>query len=241
MAHPNALSRAATLVWKWRNPGVALSEPGREGPRFELAWRAAPRYALDRAQVRRSRRRQVTEQPWITEDAIRLLDSLLRPTDVGLEVGAGGSTVWLARRTAHLTSIETHEHWHRVVSERVAAAGLQDKVSLHLLAADEPGAGTRFVPALPELAPESLDFVFVDGGYRDDEAMRAVTLLTPGGLLILDNANTYLPGDGRSPWRVSRPATDVWAEFAEQVATWRRLWTTNGVWDTAIWVKTSPG
>ena len=91
--------------------------------------------------------------------------------------------------------------------------------------------------AFPELAPGSLDFVFVDGEYRDECAVRGLELLKPGGLLILDNAELYLPDDTRSPWSVERPISPLWEQVSAELAGWRRVSTTNGVWDTVIWFK----
>ena len=33
------------------------------------------------------------------------------------------------------------------------------------------------------------------------------------------------------------PASAAWSELAAAVKTWERHWTSNGVWDTALWVK----
>jgi len=235
---PNLVSRTATSLWQRRHP-----EFGRDptGPGFDLGWADLPRYATDRARIALDRRRHGDDRPWLTAGAVEALSSLLRPGDRGLEFGSGGSTAWLAERTAHLTSIEASAHWHAEVERRIAARGLRN-VTMHLVSADRMGAGTAdhrraYVGACPELAPGSLDYVLVDACYRDEEALRAIDLLRGGGLLIVDNANTYLPSPGRAPWRVTRPATAAWADFAERVRDWRRLWTTNGSWDTVIWFK----
>ena len=65
--------------------------------------------------------------------------------------------------------------------------------------------------------------------------LRAVELLKPGGLLILDNSNHYLPHPSRSPLRVTRPPSDDWETISRLVEPWRVIWTTNGCWDTTIW------
>ncbi|MFL6022816.1 MAG: O-methyltransferase, partial [Marmoricola sp.] len=186
-------------------------------------------------------RRQTEDTPWITADGVAILEGLLRPGDVGVEFGSGGSTTWFASRVEHLHSVEGADPWHAEVTSRLRKAGL-DNVSYHLasqleLGVDHPDARQAYVNFAPELAPGSQDFVFVDGEYRDECAMRALELLKPGGVLILDNANTYLPNALRSPWKVARPSTPRWAEFVEATADWRSIWTTNGVWDTAFWFK----
>jgi predicted O-methyltransferase YrrM len=137
--------------------------------------------------------------------------------------------------------VEGFDEWYEPVARRLAERGV-DNVSLHLASADELGYESdahreAYVGAHPDLEPGSLDFVFVDGEFRDHCALRALTLLRAGGLLLLDNAETYLPSTSRSPWRVEAPATPGWERFAEETRDWRCVWTTNGVWDTAIWIK----
>jgi hypothetical protein len=84
------------------------------------------------------------------------------------------------------------------------------------------------------------DLIIVDDLYRDHCALSAIEYLRPGGLLLIDNINWYLPSRSVSP--VSRrqedgPASPLWAEFSDRVQAWRQIWTSNGVTDTAIWVK----
>jgi predicted O-methyltransferase YrrM len=99
-----------------------------------------------------------------------------------------------------------------------------------------------YVAVTDQIADNSLDFALVDGMGRDKCALRLRQKLKPGGILILDNANWFLPCSTRSPASInikSSAATDDWIRFNESVAKWRSIWTTNGVWDTALWVKPS--
>jgi predicted O-methyltransferase YrrM len=196
---------------------------------------------LDQTTLFIASRRRSAAQPWITRDAIGLLATMLRRTDQGLEFGSGGSTEWLAKHVGSVISVEAFARWYDALAERLTAAHI-DNVSLEFVSADALGYESEahreaYVNTRPDLAAGSLDFVFVDGEYRDHAALRGVELLKPGGLLILDNANSYLPAPSRTPWRVARPASAKWTEFLAQVLDWRLIWTTNGSWDTAIWVK----
>jgi predicted O-methyltransferase YrrM len=225
---------AGAAWWNRRHPEESI-------PFDEISVQRAPRYLLDRAAVAVDRRR-TADTPWITQAAIGLLDSLLRPTDVGLEYGSGGSTIWLARRTKVLTTVEAFPQWHQAVQARIAEQGLQN-VDLELVTGEDGRLGTpehreAYVYARPGLEPESLDYVLVDGEYRDHAALRAVELLRAGGILVLDNANHYLPHPSRTPLHVSSPRTDEWRSLLDRVHGWRLVWTTNGVWDTAVWIKT---
>jgi predicted O-methyltransferase YrrM len=232
-------SRIAQALWNRRHPEWAVDAAA--GTMIQLTPSGLPRYALDRAVVQARRLAEAGPAPWITADARELLTQLLRGSDRGLEFGSGGTTSFFAGLVAHLHSVEAVEQWYTQLAQRLATSRITN-VDLHLVSAKELGHGTEahrraYVDAVPDLPAESLDFVFVDGEYRDDCALRAVDLLTPGGLMILDNAEAYLPSTSRSPWSVPAPVTRGWQEFTERTASWRRVWTTNGVWDTAIWFK----
>ena len=133
-------------------------------------------------------------------------------------------------------------HWHAALTDRLAKQGL-DNVDLVLVSAEDlgyesPAHRDAYVNAHPQLAAASLDVVFVDGEYRDETALRGLTLLRPGGVFVLDNANAYLrSAKSRSPWQVHKAASARWEQFLLEVQGWHHVWTTNGVWDTAIWVK----
>lgn len=233
-------TRAYEAVWRRRNPRWADGLAGERAPHVELPPRRVPRHLWDRAKVR-VRALGPDRQPWLTSDALVLMDQLLASTSRGLEYGSGGTTAWFAERVAFVDSVEGVKDWH-AATERDLAERRIDNVALHLANHEELGHGSpehrrAYVGAAPDLVPGALDFVLVDGEYRDECAMRALELLRPGGLLVLDNAEVYLPGETRSPWRVDRPASALWEQVADQLSGWRRLVTTNGVWDTVIWIK----
>ena len=47
--------------------------------------------------------------PWLTNESIEIISKLLLGDDVGLEIGSGRSTKWLAKRSKFLTSLENDE------------------------------------------------------------------------------------------------------------------------------------
>lgn len=209
-------------------------------PRATVAVRQLPRYLLDRVSIR-ARSLTRGKQPWVTQDSLDLLDQLLTSTSRGLEYGSGGTTTWFAERIEFLYSVEGGDTWHAALQQELTRRGVAN-VDHHLASSNDLGYNTpehldAYVNAFAELPPASLDFVFIDGEYRDECAMRALELLKPGGLLVLDNAELYLPDDTRSPWSVDRPISPLWEKVAAEIASWRRVSTTNGVWDTVIWFK----
>lgn len=119
---------------------------------------------------------------------------------------------------------------------------LADKVTYHaILETQCELPDSRYVRIIDEVSDESLDFVLVDGLARSWCALAAIPKLRPGGLLVIDNANWYLPGPypSRSPNSRNElgPAGPEWFEVSYALARWRCIWTSNGVTDTAMWVK----
>jgi hypothetical protein len=108
---------------------------------------------------------------------------------------------------------------------------------------DEPDAtGDRsaYAQVARLLYDESIDFALVDGVYRVHVTLFLLPKIKPGGMLLIDNVNRYLPSLTASPASLrppTVPATAVWEQVNAALADWRRIWTSNGVWDTAIFVK----
>jgi predicted O-methyltransferase YrrM len=182
------------------------------------------------------------DAPWLTPTAVDLLETLLRPADRGAEFGSGRSTLWFAARAAALTSVEHDPQWHASVTARLSGAGLEN-VDYILAPEDQPmerGGSSAYARTALAFPNASLDFALIDGHYRDYSAKFIMPKLKPGGLLIIDNVNWYLPCRSKAPnSRTAElgPVTDVWADVWEQLTGWRSIWTSSGVWDTAIFIR----
>lgn len=200
-----------------------------------------PRYVVQRSRNKIYSRVHPGD-PWLTADAIRLLSGMLRPTDVGLEFGSGRSTSWLAARVAHLTSVEHDQSWHNRVSRELKE--LQVAVDYLFVPRDVPeqqGQDSSYAAVAGRFADDSLDVALVDGAYRDACMTRLLPKIRKGGLLVLDNAEWYLPSTSNVPGArtpAQRPAGPAWTEISQSLRAWRTVWTSNGVWDTAVFVRT---
>ena len=184
------------------------------------------------------------DHPWLTQQANAILSTLLKPADVELEWGSGRSTIWFSPRIKHLTSVEQDEAWYDVVSRKFKEANISNVNYLLCKVEEEPEKPEKssYVRVVNNFEKNDLDFVLVDGIYRDVCANAVLEKIRPGGIIVIDNANWYIPCDSISPSsrpKKSTPASEGWARSLDNVTDWRLIWTSNGVKDTAIWFKPS--
>jgi len=195
-----------------------------------------PRYIGNRLRILAYERRH-PELPWLTPRMVSTLASWLKPDDVGLEWGSGRSTIWFAGRVKSLTSVEHDESWYQGISSQLQQRGISNVD--YKYCSDE----SAYVSVAESIPQESLDFCLVDGIARDRCAVAAVSRLKPGGILIIDNCNWFLPSQSKSPnsqravQNSNGASNDIWPQFMDLTKDWRCVWTSSGVTDTAFWVK----
>jgi len=204
-----------------------------------------PSYIIPRLRQRAFSRR-FPDAPWLTESAVLMLDSWLKPTDVGLEWGSGRSTVWLARRMKHVTSIEADQTWYENVRNMLREANLLDRVDYRhipceLQDQDEPAAHP-YSDVAADLPDGSLDFCLVDGHIRASCFRIAIQKIKPGGLLVLDNANRFVPNLAMGRFATThqpldKPSSPLWGRLLQEISTWRAIHTTDRIWDTRLWIR----
>jgi SAM-dependent methyltransferase len=192
-----------------------------------------PRYIFDRLGLMVYQRRRPST-PWLGHEMVRILENWLLPDDRGFEWGSGRSTIWFAERVGSLVSVEHNPDWYRLVNARLKIKGLKN-VEYHLCE-DE----LEYRRVASQYPSESFDFILVDGLARDECALAAISLVKPGGIVVVDDCNRYLPTQSRSPFSrrpEQGPDTELWATYQDSVNGWRRIWTTNGVTDSGLWVR----
>ena len=203
-----------------------------------------PRYVYNRIRWKAFHRRY-PGLPYLNREVVAILDDLLWTDDIGLEWGAGASTVWFAARCRQLVSIEHDPGWAARVRRSLERQGLIGTVDLRLFAwSRDAGVPVAYVDTVQEITDCSLDFAIVDGRKRDACALLALSKVKPGGLLIVDDVHRYLPRERPSPTPHARGRKDgcasaKWEQFKAVVDDWRCIWRTDGVSDTALWIKPS--
>lgn len=143
--------------------------------------------------------------PWWTYQARDRVEAFLAARDGQaqvLEFGSGASTVWLARRASSVHAVEHDEFWAgRVQAMLDGMTGLRSRPLLHVpavmrsehprVASGAPsGRGLDFSEYvdLPAALGTRFDLVLVDGRAREESLLRALALLSPGGLALLDDS-----------------------------------------------------
>jgi hypothetical protein len=176
------------------------------------------------------------QAPWLTEAAVYFLNSWLKPTDIGFEWGSGRSTVWFAERTQHLVSIEHHKGWYENVSKMLADKGISQGIDYFHIDLNE-----SYENKINEYE-QRFDYVLVDGRRRLKCFKQAISQVKPGGILILDNSDRYVPNNimGSNTSVVNKLDTyknTDWEETIKLLQSWRRVHTSDGINDTSFWVK----
>lgn len=128
--------------------------------------------------------------PWLTLGAVSALERLVSPEHRVLELGAGGSTVFFARRCALVASFETNPEW----AEKIIAA-LDGNENVHVTCAPLKEMKAH----ISVLADESFDIMLVDHAdpttrrkiNRRDLAQFTLPKLRRDGWLVIDNYSEY--------------------------------------------------
>jgi predicted O-methyltransferase YrrM len=166
----------------------------------------------------RAKRGKTPERPWIVPAAIGWLRRRIRPDWSVLELGAGRSTVWFARRAGRVLSFEDNEWWAGQTRDRLRELGL-DNVNLRVGPIEELADS---VDGLPDDAFDLvvMDFLEAPGVSRVDALKPAMKKVRPGGLLLFDDSDR--PGYAQAfelldGWRFRKfvGVKDEWPEACE--------------------------
>lgn len=126
--------------------------------------------------------------PWFAVALTRFLErNITKETDI-LEIGAGGSTVWLAKRAKSIRSYEHDSRWYALVQSKLKDTGLGNCELIH-------------DPNYPELGikenSREFDMIIIDGRGRVKSIKTTYQLLRPGGYLMLDDSERTRYAEGK--------------------------------------------
>lgn len=118
--------------------------------------------------------------PWIPYSAIAFLSGRLGAGLAVLELGSGYSTLWFMRRVARVVALEHNEKWLEWMRGQIGP-----NVDL---VATRSGTAEEYLAPLRG-TPERFDLILIDGIHRIDSFQEAVRLLTPAGVVVLDDSH----------------------------------------------------
>ena len=137
--------------------------------------------------------------PWWNVAAAQQVDRFLagRAEARVFEYGSGASTVWLARRSREVVSVEHDAGWLAIVAPLAERCG-----NATVLKRDLPGTG--YTQAIAEIGGQ-FDLIVVDGRRRMDCLAAALAHRAPGGIIVVDDT-------GRSRYRAGIAASGLKAD-----------------------------
>ena len=101
---------------------------------------------------------------------------------------------WFAQRVRHITSVEGRRSWFEEVGCWLAKHDLAERVTLCLAEVTSEYDFSkeeieRYAGMIDKIEDGSLDFVLVDGHFREACLANVFTKIRLGGLLIIDNTD----------------------------------------------------
>lgn len=118
--------------------------------------------------------------PWYSYPALEFLKQLNFSDKNVFEYGSGNSTLYWSSVAAQVTSVESNEEWWKKISTQAPPnANIILEKNLD-----------KYVTKIAERL-DAYDVIVVDGDRRLSAARIAPAHLKPGGLVILDNADSY--------------------------------------------------
>jgi hypothetical protein len=150
-------------------------------------------------------------QPWITFDAMDVLEKHLNPQSKVFEYGGGGSTLFFLDHANEVVTVEHNPEWFSILSEGLSES--EKKRWKGLLVEAEPGKATEYPKAqeplhyyttdehylqchfksyaqlIDQFPDACFDIVLVDGRARPACLVHGMPKVKVGGLLVLDNSD----------------------------------------------------
>mgnify|MGYP003972209059 FL=1 len=167
------------------------------------------------------------DHPWLTYESIKILNNELKSDFIGFEFGSGRSTLWLSKKIKFLTSIEHSEEYYIKVNKEIAKNSIVNCSLLHQ-------TGKDYYKILQSQSDYSIDFILIDGIFRDKLLEIALQKISKRGIICFDNANLYLVNKKSTSPGSIKILDKAFENLIPKLQQFELNWTTNSVWDTLI-------
>ena len=136
------------------------------------------------------------EIPWFSYAAIDYLETWLQPNMSVFEFGSGGSTLFFAQRTKHVSAVENERAWFERVSQRLQEKSIHNvEIQWRPFDVKNP-AHFEHSDYLKAMGGTSFDVIVVDGAEEWTQVrpicfQHAEQRVNPGGIIIVDDSWRY--------------------------------------------------
>lgn len=161
------------------------------------------------------------EVPWLSKKSNFYFNSILTKKMKGVEFGSGRSTLWIANRCKHLTSIEHDINWFK----KIKSKGIPSNLT-YLHKTDK-----EYLEFEKEIDNDSIDFCLIDGLQRDKISNKIISKIKPGGFILIDDIERYLPSKTTFSPSKNCCGNDLWKNFDKHTKNWERKYFSDGVTD----------
>ena len=144
------------------------------------------------------------EIPWINFLAIDYLNKILNLESKVFEYGMGGSTIFFAKKTAEVFSVEHNKNYYEEVNKLIEQKYKKQSIQLSLSVPKADSVETKYtsnrleysglsfkdyVHMINQFPDQYFDLVLVDGRCRIECCKVASTKIKKNGVLMLDNSD----------------------------------------------------
>ena len=155
---------------------------------------------------------KIRQEPWVSLQTKKWLESYLNPEMTVFEFGSGGSTIFIGRKVKKVISVEYQRLWF----VKVLINLLYYKIfnfKLHLVTPEVKSSNNKyyvssdpifkklnfknFALAIDEYPDKYFDLVFVDGRARNGCIKHAIRKIKKNGYLLLDDSHRELYNLGK--------------------------------------------
>jgi predicted O-methyltransferase YrrM len=159
------------------------------------------------------------DAPWLPRQTVRFLKGWLNQDHCVLEPGTGRSTIWLAKRVSRVFSIEHNKEWFDTISSSQMFTGLSNtRLNFADTTERREPFESEYVRLVASQPDQSYNLLLVDGVLRDEVALKGLAKVKAGGVILIDNAERYVPVRSNTPEKAAvTPSSPVWEEFLERV------------------------
>lgn len=120
------------------------------------------------------------ELPWLSYSFIDFLAPRLNKNLNLLEYGSGNSTIWFSEKINKVVSLEHHNDWFKLVSDKLKAYTNVNIIFKDLESGDYENEILNY--------KDEFDMVLIDGRKRVNCAKNSLNALKPGGVVIWDDS-----------------------------------------------------